>query len=104
MAQDAKHTPGPWKARYSEKRDNYQIWGNGHWIANTKCESTPRDHEANAHLISASPDLLEATRGALPFLVAIAKQHHGSFELEDADDDSAIGKLRAAIAKAEGRS
>ena len=58
------HTPGPWVAHYSDKFDNYQIFGAGKtglrpWICNTKCESVPAHHDANARLIAAAPRLLE---------------------------------------------
>lgn len=59
------HTQGPWVAMYDSRRENYQIYagttaGQRHWIATTKCESVPANHKANAHLIAAAPELLEA--------------------------------------------
>lgn len=63
----AKHTPGPWVARYDYRRDNYQIFGDGRdgmrpWLAITKCESVPAQHEANARLIAAAPELIDVLR------------------------------------------
>jgi hypothetical protein len=91
---ESKHTPGPWLARFDERRDNYQIFGAGKtgmrpWIAITKCESVPAHHEANAHLIAAAPDMLGALKYARRFL-----------RKEDHDTDFVDG----VIAKAEGRS
>ncbi|WP_077961682.1 hypothetical protein [Ensifer adhaerens] len=84
----SKHTPGPWMARYDDRRDNYQIFGEGKdgmrpWLAITKCESVPAQHEANARLIAAAPDLLAALNGVMHLL-----------------DGEAWDVARAAIAKA----
>lgn len=60
----SKHTPAPWRA--SKGRYGYQIHSGekpsslNHWIANLKCESCPASEEANAQLIAAAPELLEA--------------------------------------------
>lgn len=99
----SQHTPGPWKAL--EGKNGWQIHtdnkpGKGspntnHWIANIKCESCPAHEEANALLIAAAPDLLEA----LDIVVGCL--------LWDKDDKTSIEVMRrvnAARDKAEGRS
>jgi hypothetical protein len=92
-----KHTPGPWRAHYSKRFENYSIFGGGkstdaHWICITKCESTPRDHEANARLIAAAPELLEAAQVALNYIENTESEL--GITLRSGD------MLRAAIAKA----
>ena len=60
--------------------------------------------KANAALIAAAPDLLEALELALPILEVL----HNAYDPESAEDDTAsdaryaIDQVRAAIAKAEG--
>jgi hypothetical protein len=61
-----KHTPGPWRVEKSGKR--LQIWGDVErfgcpWqeaIAKTNVTSDPFTEHANARLIAAAPELLEA--------------------------------------------
>jgi len=87
-----KHTPGPWKA------DN---WATG-WTV-----SAPDSHysvchledcnnaEANAHLIAAAPDLLEACKNLNAWVgVTLGYEY---------DEDPIAEKVCKAIAKAEGR-
>ncbi len=54
------------------------------------CKSGSADNDANANLIAAAPELLEACQMALNFRLMT---HHG--------DDALLAALRAAIAKAE---
>ena len=86
------HTPGPWyvaelcanRIKVESHQDGYvaEVWRYG------------ADGDANARLISAAPELLEALKGLL--------SHLESWKiLETADGD--IARTRAAIAKAEGR-
>ncbi len=99
-----KGTPGPWKAAYSERRENYQIWSkNGHWVANTKCESVPSDHNANAYLLASAPELLEALIHVSATLSWNAHGdcrsfHNGAI----ASTSDAIKMVKSAIAKALG--
>ena len=96
----SKHTPtpGPWQIIQHTDRDDGKV----HLaIANGKpdrcicrlSETKRVDHEdeANASLISAAPDLLEAAR------LVLAKLDHPTASVTAFDAD----KLRAAIAKAE---
>lgn len=98
----SKHTPGPWK--YGVRRDN-SIWLSiGDPAKGPHRQGDLYASEADARLIAAAPELLEALKETLPFMVDIAKARHHKFELHMADDDSTIGKAMRAIAKAEGRS
>lgn len=66
---EAKHTPGPWKAyRFSDKGGVARIAIVGaqpsSLIVAKTCAAEGED-EANARLIAAAPELLEALRGLL---------------------------------------
>ena len=100
----AKHTPGPWFVDKVEDRNAFNIFpvGATHALLAVKGPEFDGAHsyalaaKANAILIAAAPELLEALRG----LVA---------SLSDADDEgliehaSQMEAARAAIAKAVGR-
>lgn len=95
---EAKHTPGPWRvevdtgpeAAWERKwptihAEKYEVVG---------CEGLYGDYEtdmANARLIAAAPDLLDA-------LVQFVDEFEGCY----ADGEPAMIKARAAIAKATG--
>jgi len=89
----AKHTPGPWVKR----------WQGGEWLIGHRSRdglvaACPPVHpvddaEANARLIAVAPELLEAAKVLMTYLLG-AIEH---------DADNLIGQLQAAIAKAEGR-
>ena len=94
MTTENKHTPGPWKAEYEEYGE--EIWfggGNcGTWYVGPCYLGGDGDDpekkvvmDANARLIAAAPDMLEALEWY-------------------ADDTSSQGDIaRAAIAKARGQ-
>ena len=88
----AKHTPGPWKVR----RNGAGGWSidpaRGMGVARTGpwC----REAEANARLLSASPDLLTACKAWIDYL---ADPDAG----DDRTEDVLLAAMRAAIAKAE---
>ncbi len=109
-----KHTPGPWKVYaqpISGKADAilesieqvqatdiiadhiYLIDAGGKCAAIAGCGPTS---EANAYLVAAAPDLLEAV---------YILQHHSNLQFphEDPDYEKDIAFMQAAIAKAEGR-
>ncbi len=88
---DAHHTPGPWKATLAY---GYRIEAaEGLIVATlpTHCPLT-RENPANAYLIAAAPDLLQACREVAALV-------------EDALDipDESKRMLREAIAKATGK-
>lgn len=89
---NTKHTPGPWKATpcrvYApETEDRLEL-------RVTISGGNRDDNRANARLIAAAPDLLEALRGLLPDAVG---NHIGG-----PDTQARIDAARAAIAKATG--
>lgn len=62
-----EHTPGPWN---HDKTFPTSVWANDIWIASTNVEAvrTLEEKTANARLIAAAPDLLEAPKAVLPEL------------------------------------
>jgi len=59
----SKHTPGPWKVRIEKSKDgfpNYKITSCDKTEVYAACNSVGYSTTANAHLIAAAPDLLEA--------------------------------------------
>jgi hypothetical protein len=106
-----KHTPGPWKAQPREFPEG-QWFLEGQWEVVSTCENerliaeaAPHidsdSEEANARLIAAAPELLEALVGlmrVMPVLPADAKTVRGIEQQYDAAHRAA----RAAIAKATG--
>ena len=99
VAGGAGQTPGPWEANFSfPGRDGigdvWQIDADGHAVCTTQFCYAPNT-EANARLIAAAPDLLEALLKARAALVG---------DPDSFDIDYAFDVMNAAIAKAEGRS
>jgi hypothetical protein len=98
-----KHTLGPWfTEEYTYGDDVYDftavlapkdVDGEG---PVTICEI---HNQANARLIAAAPDLLEA----LCTMAAVAAYLSAGESVDPAEIDSAFAKARAAIAKAEGK-
>lgn len=65
-----QHTPGPWKQEYQTYEDGAHTCvanQDGDWIADCGKESNP-ESEANARLIAAAPELLEALKEAQKLL------------------------------------
>lgn len=106
------HTPGPWEAGRNPKWDAGRSNGwvvrpagefpHGRWIADCGYPGEP-EREANARLIAAAPEMLEALKAAAGelFRCGIYLSRHGQ-------GATLVGlaetKARAAIAKAEGAS
>ncbi len=84
----AEHTPGPWRVeKYVSAVGMYCIVEpHGRSLAFTDI----RANEADANLLAAAPDLLEACKRALR-------------DMTEWDGDELIPLIEAAIAKAEGR-
>lgn len=104
--QETKHTPGPWQAYNRVGNRIFNQWRVYSDCLNQPCaickmdESLTGDQEvANARLIAAAPDLLEACKGLEcsireAFKLDVKKHYSLMLFIESA---------RAAIAKAEGR-
>lgn len=88
-----KHTPGPWEYEVHELSSGLSgiVYGaHGYAIA---------DHlsEANASLIAAAPELLDALQS---FVAAVDRAKGAPVQFYDGMSNSAITKARAAIVKA----
>ncbi|MEY0881994.1 hypothetical protein AB7194_17360 [Providencia stuartii] len=92
-----KHTPAPWRCH--DKRPNcsgYSIVGNdGRYIGFVGDSDELSPIDANAHLIAAAPELLEA-------LIEIVEEIEIWFDDNDILPDT-LDKAKAAIAKALGQ-
>ena len=95
----SKHTPGPWKIYWGRDNDSYPlgIWAmrsdgfcNRSVVTSFGCKAQA-ESDANARLISAAPELLEALKNCIKQIQALCSE-----------DDVPDGAFEA-IAKAEGR-
>jgi len=103
-----KHTPGPWRIISGDGENQRRIISNSQVCTVALVFSDPKKHKrgepwnhANAHLIAAAPDLLEACES----LVAYIER-----DFDPGNDDRLTGafllayeKVKNAIAKAEGK-
>lgn len=95
---NAQHTPGPWKMRAAIKSDEFDIRDEGSSggyapIAKVKGDkrSTMEQAAANARLIAAAPDLLDALQ-TMPQSMSATDEEYWAW----------VDKARAAIDKATG--
>jgi len=93
-----KHTPGPWKAssEYLRGRNRHSIIGNGLMICDTWDMEKQGEELANAHLIAAAPDLLEACKEFI-------NEWHSNNANFAREEPKSLKMMRQAISKAEGR-
>jgi len=87
-----QHTPGPWELRQSTRHGywfiDYEQGGEGYTLTKLNCE------EADAHLIAAAPDLLEALEALLPIAARVIQG--------TTDGQPMLRQARSAITKATG--
>lgn len=111
MSESNKFTPGPWEVvediRYEDKESQYTA---GFDIFNfdgtsvVGCEGISGDSEkerANAILIAAAPDLLEALEAILPLVPRTSASEGGASKYSE--NVKAADMVRAAINKARGQ-
>lgn len=110
----AQHTPGPWVIKHgaSDNTGIYKAYPDGGAVTPCKIaevlhhgegafDNVPPSYEdsANAHLIAASPELLEA--------VMLCVEHFAVYA-DEGDENACLGQViinaRSAIAKAKGES
>lgn len=97
----SKHTPGPWAMPDSGQGRISKVGVNGGWdgmIATADCGDYARSRSeglANARLIAAAPELLEALKDAIQELEFLK-----SIGVQSSTIDAEIRKSRVAIAKA----
>lgn len=108
VAEKSKHTPGPWKVHPREgmARSYYGTHvAASHYSTpgvssgrDSVCDCTGEHQDANARLIAAAPELLEALRT----LVSRDFAYYGGFVMDCNITMEEVQRARAAIAKAEG--
>lgn len=106
----AAHTPGPWETKRAATPEAFPQFGvyaengKGHDLAHVVSHGTARhaETEANACLIAAAPEMLEALRLTLSWLGSAAGDLDAEGLWGDEEQD-ALERLEKAIAKAEGR-
>ncbi|HNR55119.1 MAG TPA: hypothetical protein PKJ19_08135 [Flavobacteriales bacterium] len=97
---NTKHTPGPWKVHFVQNAHTYAVYDKTETMRHIAEVSTPfgvdgdRIGHANANLIAAAPELLEA-------LATFIEYHDKEMPLSF-DTDAMWANARAAIAKATG--
>ena len=91
----SKHTPGPWKANFAISGSVYIFGGDRNFACVFDEWRDEANQEANANLIAAAPDLLEA----LEELLSMCQRQE---DFHDDDDGCMFERASAAIAKARG--
>ena len=97
----ATHTTGPWNKGQGPHNRQREIFGPSGWLI-ADCRTNQRsikEEEANARLIAASPELLEACK-MVEGAISWAKEHHGNKWQDHLTCQWSF--LLNAIAKAEG--
>jgi len=54
------HTPGPWRTHINSLNFADGVYAGDTWIADLDCATTGSERAANARLIAAAPEMLEA--------------------------------------------
>lgn len=100
MATESKHTAGPWSLGV-DRRGDRMVFGSCRHLATVPIDQLdPKEDRANARLIAAAPDLLEA------LTVMLKGDEMGEYECQRQGFPRLSKRwemARAAIAKAEGR-
>lgn len=103
---NAKHTPEEWKV----EPDGLSVITSSGWLImfqpTRAAVVRPREtREANARLIAAAPELLEALKSVHGYLVDMSKRPRTSFAncRAGSDADELLPIVEKALAKAEGR-
>jgi len=92
-----KHTPGPWKISHDMPSKSYEIYANDlseHADEGDQLHIAEYITEANARLIAAAPDMLEALEAARSDLWRLQLDH------SETPSRTVEAKINAAIAKA----
>ena len=106
----SKHTPGPWqhsvRLSASENHRGFSIWTADGWaLADVQpADEDGTEGEANARLIAAAPDLLEALKRMASIIDKMGDMPDGFIHpspWQTLKCEEALEQARAAIAKAE---
>lgn len=98
-----KHTPGPWETGTQTKGSTTLVSRieTGFAVAEMRNVHFREEAEANARLIAAAPELLEALQTFLTEYVQLVESGDAGFW--NADEEEKVIAARAAIAKATGK-
>lgn len=101
---NAKHTPGPWQAEWPDCGEYRYVSS----TVTTMCPETAvcrlnQSQEADARLIAAAPELLEALYEAEEYFDNRADADHDETGFVPNKEMKLLVSIRAAITKAEGR-
>ena len=108
ITREVTHTQAPWAIEdYQDRPCRIRAEHNGMDVADVFCTDFP-DGQANARLIAAAPELLEALRATLTLLGAIRNDGYAGEQLPMLDyildgDETGESKAWQAIARAEGK-
>lgn len=99
----AKHTPGPWHVHTMKSKAGFRIDSAGdewQWLAEVfQAPDKESEGEANARLIAAAPEMLEALKDITQW----AQGYHDAYSCSNAGSKCIICLAEKAIAKAEGK-
>lgn len=99
VAKTPSHTPAPWRYQTDENGDNTLIVDkDGKFITDVRVNITA-SQQANARLIVAAPELLEALKAAREYLSESNEYNDGNRK-----ENTLMNVFESAIAKAEGQS
>ncbi len=102
-----QHTPGPWFYRRGDEWSHDVVTHHGElpdgstscWTVASINKRREPEHVANARLIAAAPDLLEALKRVMPFIDCIAAvtreeiiEYEAAMKMADAAIKKAIGQ------------
>ena len=90
----SKHTPGPW--RYEAETKTIRAEPTNYWLATMDSWDKAVDSNANAHLIAAAPEMLEALKSI--------QANNKLMNALNGQDRETLEKIQSAIAKARGES
>ena len=105
-----KHTPGPWFQGTDhhtncvyDKRVWFESDGSRHGeTPNIVITVSPKDAVADARLIAAAPELLEALQNALPYLRTVVPSPRNGINADCTTDLNCVARAEAAISKVTG--
>ena len=92
------HTPGPWKYAHCPHERRYEVWpGDGYILASVPTIARrEKESEANARLIAAAPEMLEALR----YCDSLFSEMDRHALITPAMEELVYGKVSSAIRKA----
>jgi hypothetical protein len=97
-----KHTPGPWT--YEQETKTIRSVPANYWIATIDSYDGAINNAANAALIAAAPELLEALKEIVARYSNLERLYFEAIKLnESPDTNGTIVRALSAIAKAEGK-